>query len=698
MFLYGMRVMGDGLKSSSGGVLKAALAKVTANPALGFLFGMLITCMIQSSTATIVLTVGLVGAGLLDFRQSIGIVLGANVGTAITAQIIRLMDLSAGSGSLLYFFKADNLAPLALTIGIVCIMFIKNEKSKKAGGILVGFGILFMGLIYMSSAVSTMGDALSGLLTSFEDNYFLGFLSGIIVTGVIQSSSAVVGILQSMASSVGVRFCGVFAVIIGVNIGDCLTTFLVSRIGAKPNQIRTAMVHVIYNIFAAALIIVVLTIGRGFGIIPDSIWYASLNSGGVANVHGLFRLVPALVLLPLTNVFAGIAEKLVPDAPVEEEDALIESNLKELDSRLITNPTIALGQVSTLISHMADVAVHNYDAVSQQIFTYEAKRDERIQQREELLDRMADASNRYLVDVSAYISDESDSRNADFQIKALTCFERIGDHAVNMTDDIKALRDNNSELSEIALRELTIALDAIKEILTVTTHAYKNGDLMEAERVEPLEEVIDDLIETLRGRHINRMKQGKCDIYTGIQYENILTNLERVSDQCSDLAVFMLSHSNRVAIGEEHKYLHELHHSDNAAYQTMFQSKFAKFFGQLDALREEEEAGTITVGAAQAQMKAAAEATEQAKEKEQKAAEEAQKKLHEQETEADNRDSIEMRAKELKDKITGKAAKAEKAGKSEKSEKSGKGKSGKEKEKEKEKDKKKDKDKEKRKK
>ena len=241
MFLYGMRVMGDGLKSSSGGVMKEALSRVTNNPALGFLFGMLVTCMIQSSTATIVLTVGLVGAGLLSFRQSIGIVLGANVGTAITAQIIRLMDLSAGSGSILYFFKADNLAPLALTIGMVCIMFLKSDKAKKAGGILSGFGILFMGLIYMSASVSTMGDSLGHLLTAFEDNYFLGFLSGIVVTGIIQSSSAVVGILQSMASSMGVRFCGVFAVILGVNIGDCLTTFIVSRIGAKPEQIRTAV-------------------------------------------------------------------------------------------------------------------------------------------------------------------------------------------------------------------------------------------------------------------------------------------------------------------------------------------------------------------------------------------------------------------------------------------------------------------------
>ncbi|MCR5134299.1 MAG: Na/Pi symporter, partial [Clostridiales bacterium] len=311
LFLYGMRVMGDGLKSSSGGAMRTALEKATANPALAFLLGVLVTCMIQSSTATIVLTVGLVGAGFLKFRQSIGIVLGANVGTAITAQIIRLMDVSAGADSPLYFFKSDNLAPLALLIGMILIMFVKKRSATTAGTICMGFGMLFVGLMNMSAAVAEVSDSLSTLLVSFEDNYFLGFLSGVFVTGVIQSSSAVVGILQSIASTMGVHFCGVFAIIIGVNIGDCLTTYLVCRLGAKPEQIRTCMVHIIYNVFAAALIIAVLVIGHGTGLISDEIWNMPLKAGGVANVHGLFRLVPAVLLLPFSGLFANIAEKIV---------------------------------------------------------------------------------------------------------------------------------------------------------------------------------------------------------------------------------------------------------------------------------------------------------------------------------------------------------------------------------------------------
>ena len=578
MFLYGMRTMGDGLKSCSGSAMRAALAKVTNRPVMGFVLGMLVTCMIQSSTATIVLTVGLVGAGFLTFRQSIGIVLGANVGTAITAQIIRLMDLQAGSSSLLYLFNADNLAPMALIIGIVLIMFVNRGSAKNMGTIAMGFGVLFMGLIFMSDSVSSFGTGLSNLLTAFEDNYFLGFLSGTVVTGIIQSSSAVIGILQSFASSVGVRFCGVFAVIIGVNIGDCVTTFIVSRIGAKPEQIRTVTVHVIYNICAALLITAALAIGRACGLLGDGLWYSSLDAGGVANVHGLFRLVPAVLLLPLSGVFARAAEKLVPDKPLPEEDRDIVENLRELDSHLVRNPGLALDQSGHLIGHMADVALHNYDGAIQQLSDYDPKRAERIAQREALLDRMADATNQYLVSLSPYITLDSDNHNQNFQIKALTCFERIGDLAVNIANDYDRLREGGKPFSQEGMSDLMGAIHAVRDILDMAIRSFKNNDLALAQSVEPLEEVIDDLIEAVRARHVGRMTRGQCDIYTGIQYENILQNLERISDQCSDLAVYVLSLRDTAIIGQEHKYIHDLHHSDNQAYLNMFQENYRKYF------------------------------------------------------------------------------------------------------------------------
>ncbi len=584
MFLYGMRIMGDGLKASSGGAMKTALAKVTNKPVLGFLLGMLVTCVIQSSTACIVLTVGLVGAGFLTFRQSIGIVLGANVGTAITAQVIRLMDLKSAEDSILYFFKADNLAPMALIIGIGLIMFSKRGSHKNIGNIACGFGVLFMGLIYMSAAVGNFSDSLSGLLVSFENNYFLQFASGVGVTAVIQSSSAVVGIIQSIASSMGVTFSGIFAVIIGVNIGDCITTYIVSRIGASPEQKRTATVHVIYNVFAALLIIIAIALLRITGVIGDDLWMRSLDSGGVANIHGLFRLVPAVVLMPASGLFARIAEKLIPEVPKEQEDLEIEAALQELDPRLITSPVLALSQVSHLVGHMSDIALHNYDACVKQIYEFDPERDNRITQREIILDRVVDQANQYVVSISPYVKRDRDNRNQNFQIKALICFERIGDLAVNITDAVKSMREQGKELTDYAKAELRLAIDAIYDILDVTIEAYKNNDNALAKRVEPLEEVIDDLIEDLNSRHVYRMMSNICDPITGIQYQNILQNLEHISDKCSDLAIYIIELTDIDVIGKEHDYIHDLHHSDNADYQRSYRENYQKYFGALERL------------------------------------------------------------------------------------------------------------------
>ena len=584
MFLYGMKVMGDGLKSSSGGAMNNALAKVTGKTYMGFLLGMAVACIIQSSTATIVITVGLVGAGLLTFHQSIGIVLGANVGTAITAQIIRLMDVSSGMNSPLYFFKADNLAPMALIIGIVLIMFIGTSKAKNAGSIACGFGVLFMGLISMSNTVASFGDSMSGLLTAFSNSYPLGFLAGVLVTCVVQSSSAVIGIIQSIASSIGVTFDSVFAVIIGVNIGDCLTTYIVSRIGAKPNQRRTAMVHVIYNVFAATLIILLIFIGRTTGILNDTIWTATLNSGGVANVHGLFRLIPAVALLPCTTLFEKIALTIIKDEPVNEEDEGAIAALDALDERLFTSPALALAQVERVVLEMSSIARHNYDACVRQLYEYDPKRTQRINERESLLDNMTDAANKYIVSLSPHVMSEKDTRQQNALLKALICYERIGDLAVNITDEIDAMRDGGYQFSSNAMAELRIAFDAVYEILDMTNEAYRNQDPDLAAKVEPLEEVIDDLIEDMNARHVYRMVNQLCNAVNGIYYQGILTNVEHISDKCSDIAVYILEGSNRDILGQEHSYVHNLHHSNNINYMSTYRSDYDKYFNKLNAV------------------------------------------------------------------------------------------------------------------
>ena len=584
MFLYGMRVMGDGLKSSSGGAMKTALAKVTNRPVMGFLLGLLVACIIQSSTATIVITVGLVGAGLLTFHQSVGIVLGANVGTAITAQIIRLMDVSSGMDSPLYFFKADNLAPLALIIGIVCIMFLKSGASKTTGSVACGFGILFMGLIYMSDVVAGFGESLSHLLTAFSNNYALGFLSGVIVTGIVQSSSAVVGIIQSIASSVGVTFSAVFAVIIGVNIGDCLTTYLVSRIGAKPVQRRTAVVHIVYNVFAALICFLLVFIGRTTGLISDELWTSTLNSGGVANIHGCFRLIPAVLLLPFAGLFEKISCSIVKDEPVNEEDKNAIAALDALDERLFTSPALALDQTERVVIEMIDIAAHNFDAAVNQLYSYDPKRNDRIQARERLLDNMTDAANKYIVSLSPYVTRDVDNKRQNRLLKSLICYERIGDLAVNIAGDIDRLKSEGKEFSDTALKELRVAFDAIYEIMDITARAYKTKDSVLASEVEPLEEAIDDLVENLNARHVYRMVNRICDPINGILYQSILTNVEHISDKCSDIAVYVLEGEKREIFGNEHSYLHELHHSNNTGYLNAYDEAHSKYFSALDAI------------------------------------------------------------------------------------------------------------------
>ena len=522
MFLYGMRIMGDGLKSTSGGAMKAALARVTDKPFKGFLLGLIVTCMIQSSTAAIVLTVGLVGAGFLTFRQSIGIVLGANVGTTITAQIIRLMDVKAGSTSFLSFFNSDNLAPMALVIGIILIMFVSSRAAHTVGTILMGFGTLFVGLMNMSAAVSHMGDTLSKLLVSFEGNPVLGFFSGVFVTGIIQSSSAVVGILQSIASTIGIKFCGVFAVIIGIDIGDCLTTYLVCRIGAKPEQIRTALVHILYNFTASILLFIAVGVLRGTGVIDDHIWYMTLHAGGVANVHGLFKLIPALLLLPCAGIFAKVAERLVPDQPEDPEDTMIKESINVAD--------------------------------------------------------------KYVVEISTHITLDYVDIFQSFLMKGLVIFERIGDLAINIMDAIKNMREDDVEFSRAAMAELRVLLTAVNDILELTADAYKESSYEKAQRIEPLEEVIDELVDEVRRRHMWRMKHNLCDVVKGISFQNILQNLERISDQCSDLGVNILGIEDDNIYGNEHQYLRDIHHSEDDLYNQLFAKFKAKYMGVLDSM------------------------------------------------------------------------------------------------------------------
>ena len=591
MFLYGMQLMGDGLKKSSGGAFKKALEMVTNNRILGFLLGVLVTCMIQSSHATIVLVVGLVGAGLLSFKQSIAIVLGANVGTTITAQIIRLIDVDAGSGTsginmLLNFFKPATLTSIAAIIGIVLVMFFKKKSTGGASTIAMGFAVLFTGLLGMSSAVSGLSESQGfiNLITTFSDVPILGFITGTVVTCIIQSSSAAVGIIQALCSSTGaITFSAIYAVIIGINIGNCITTYLICRIGAKPDQIRTVTVHVIFNVLGAIIIAIGVLLAHYMGWI-DWLWDKILDSGDIANIHTLFKLSTAVMLLPFSGLFEKAAYRLVKDSHVSPENAEIEENIKALDERLLTNPALALSQTEHVIGHMAAEALKNYDAAMGILENYDSAVVDRMNEREDLIDRMADATNRYLVALSPYISKDADNRRQGFLLKALTSFERIGDLAMNILDNVERLKQDGGKFTEKSINEIKLAADAVRKVLVLASDAFYNNSDKVAKNVEPLEEVVDDIVEILKERIIERMKDENNSMMTSIQYQNILQQLERVSDQCSDLAVYMLSCNNNYIEGNEHQYLHEIHRTSDPEYWEYFRINHDKYISRLKAI------------------------------------------------------------------------------------------------------------------
>lgn len=598
LFLYGMEIMGDGLKASSAGALKKALERVTSNTVKAFILGALITAVIQSSTATIVLTVGLIGAGVLNLKQSTAIVLGANVGTTITAQIIRLMDnsgTSSSEGSFLDLFTPEVLAPIAAVIGIVLIMFIKRSKTKNAGMIAIGFGILFIGLINMTSAMDPLkeSDVFKDLIVSLSSNPIYGLLIGTVVTAIVQSSSASVGILQALtvtgasaAQASVINFNFAYSYVIGAALGTCITTAIVCSIGTKEDAKRVGFIHVIFSVIGGILFMGAVEIMRAVGAFPD-LWNSPVTGGGIADFQTIFKLVTALILLPFTPLLIKLSKKVIKDRPSDEGDEEIAQNMRELNQQLLSTPALALAQVKHLLGHMAELALKNYNTSVTLLLENSGKgidqtKIEKIAHREELIDRMADATNNYLVSLAPHIEDERDNQMDNYLMQTLTEFERIGDLAQNLADVAKDISDNSQPLSDEAIEELRVMTDAVREAIVISSEAFNNRDFEAAMKVEPLEEVIDDLNELLRNRHISRVKAGKCTVASGIYFFNALINLERLGDQCSDIAVYVLGLRDQAIVGNEHEYIRSLHHEQNEKYRAEYARNTEKYIGALE--------------------------------------------------------------------------------------------------------------------
>ena len=567
MFLYGIEVMGDGLKNSSGAALKRVLEKVTGNVLMGVLTGALVTAVIQSSTATIVLTVALIGAGVLNLKQAVSVVMGANIGTTITAQIIRLSSIEAGDNLLLMLFDTDTLAPVALVVGIILLMFVKTKSSKTIGDIFVGFGVLFVGLNLMTDGVKPLigTDAFVAFI-GFLNNPLFGILFGLVLTVIVQSSSATVGMLQTVASvpGSGVTFAMAYPVIMGINLGTCVTTAMVCSIGSSKDAKRTGVVHIAFNTIGTVLFMLVMTLMQRFAVFGAEYWVRAVDSGSIANFQTVFNLITALVLIPFADWLVKLSMMIVKaDKPAEDRHP----ELHTLDEKLYISPAVAVSEAVKAVAAVGALAKENFEKGCRVLAKYDPVLVSEINEDEDCIDQFTDHADRFLIGLSKNVETEWDDRQLDMLMQTVPNFERIGDYATNLVELAERLQSESSTFSEVARKELNIICGAVNEILGITVDAFAKEDNEAAKAIEPLEETIDDMVMILRDRHTKRLKSGACSVGSGLVFMETLTYLERASDQCSSIALMMLARNNENILQNHYDYLREVHAGSDVAYQ-----------------------------------------------------------------------------------------------------------------------------------
>ncbi len=533
LFLFGMTVMGDGLERRAGNSLKALLSKLTSSKLMGFLTGLGVTAVIQSSSATTVMVVGFVNSKIMTLKQSIGVIMGANIGTTVTAWILSLGGIS-GDNLFVQLLKPTSFTPVLALIGTIYLMFAKSDKKKDTGTILLGFATLMFGMDAMSGAVSGLADipAFQNLFLMFE-NPVLGVLVGAVLTAIIQSSSASVGILQALSATGAVSYAAAIPIIMGQNIGTCVTALL-SSFGTNKNAKRAAVIHLSFNVIGTIVWLSVFSIVSATW--KPAILGLSASYMGIAVAHSLFNILCTALLLPMSGLLEKIAYLIVPGGKETEK-------LVELDERLLTTPTIALQQCGQLAVKMAEETVEGFLLSLQSLSQYEASAAQKIREKESSTDHYEDILGTYLTRIARSQISEDDSSEVSKLLKAIGDFERISDHSVNVLESVEELREKKIDLSEDARAELDVLLDALREILQMTLAAFVANDAEAAATVEPLERVIDKLKTALRDRHITRLKENRCSVEAGFVWSDLLTDLERVSDHCSNIALGVMDAS-----------------------------------------------------------------------------------------------------------------------------------------------------------
>ena len=571
-FLFGMSTMTDGLEKLSSGRLEHILERLTSNVFKGVLLGAVVTGLIQSSAATTVMCVGFVNAGIMKLEQTVGIIMGANIGTTVTAQLLRLGDIDADN-IVMMFLQPSFLGPILAVVGIIFYMFIKGGHKRIVGQIVLGLGLLFIGMNTMSSAVEPLKDLpeFQSVFTAFS-NPLLGVAVGAAVTALLQSSSASMGILQAISTTGVGSFNIAMPLIMGQNIGTCITA-LISSVGASKNAKRTAMIHLFFNIIGSVFFLVVLYAGNALFRFP--FWENTMDMGSIANLHLAFNIACTALLLPFHRQLVKLVKAVVPGDAEERE-------LSVLDDRFLSSPSLALERAHDAVVQMSEFARDNYRLAVELIWKFDAKKLERLNETEVALDKLEGLLDNYLVKLTDRALTAEESTRVSELLHTLSDFERIGDYAVNVSESAVVLHDRNITFSPQARAELERLTAAVGETLDKTVACYQSRQRTLAVQVEPLEEVVDLIAATLKNRHVERLKAGECTIELGTQFLELLINLERMSDHCSNVALHILrqtsSPDDKVRI-DSHAYMHELHHGGfNQEFDDLFQEYRTKYF------------------------------------------------------------------------------------------------------------------------
>lgn len=571
-FLFGMSTMTDGLEKLSSGRLEHILERLTSNVFKGVLLGAVVTGLIQSSAATTVMCVGFVNAGIMKLEQTVGIIMGANIGTTVTAQLLRLGDIDADN-IVMMFLQPSFLGPILAVVGIIFYMFIKGGHKRIVGQIVLGLGLLFIGMNTMSSAVEPLKNLpeFQSVFTAFS-NPLLGVAVGAAVTALLQSSSASMGILQAISTTGVVSFNIAMPLIMGQNIGTCITA-LISSVGASKNAKRTAMIHLFFNIIGSVFFLLVLYAGNALFRFP--FWENTMDMGSIANLHLAFNIACTALLLPFHRQLVKLVKAVVPGDAEERE-------LSVLDDRFLSSPSLALERAHDAVVQMSEFARDNYRLAVELIWKFDAKKLERLNETEVALDKLEGLLDNYLVKLTDRALTAEESTRVSELLHTLSDFERIGDYAVNVSESAVVLHDRNITFSPQARAELERLTAAVGETLDKTVACYQSRQRTLAVQVEPLEEVVDLIAATLKNRHVERLKAGECTIELGTQFLELLINLERMSDHCSNVALHILrqtsSPDDKVRI-DSHAYMHELHHGGfNQEFDDLFQEYRTKYF------------------------------------------------------------------------------------------------------------------------